>query len=197
MRNLYSLYRHFEWPIDLISLSDEENWLIVSLNSRDFRVAALCCDKEGQITDPTGFGLEDLLARRLVMIGCPTHRFKQDPVLLLRALKYMVFGFKPDALIHNALSAWQPDVNTNMSKLYAVTRKHLVKPDDRETFMDLLCQYGLLGKLFNLKNEERAQLLPLLGVRTDVQVVSSYSSYGLFKPQGKSGEEVGVFTNRL
>lgn len=196
MRNLYSLYRHFEWPIDLISLSDEENWLMLSLNSRDFRVAALCCDKDGQITDPTGFGVEDLVARRLVMIGDPAIRFKHDPVLLLRTLKYMTFGFKPDALICDALSAWQPDVNTNLSKLYAVARKHLLKPDDREPFMDLLCQYELLGKMFNLKNEERAQLLPLLGVRTDVQMTSSYQ-YGLFKPHTQSGHEVVGFINRL
>ena len=91
MRNLYSLYRRFEWSIDLITLPDEENWLQNSLNARDFRVAALSCDKNGTILDPTGKGLDDLKQRRLVMIGNPVQRIKQDPALLLRALKYMVF----------------------------------------------------------------------------------------------------------
>lgn len=162
MRNLYSLYRQFEWPIDLVALPEEENWLQNSLNSRDFRVAALSCDKDGTILDPTGKGLDDLKQRRLVMIGNPVQRIKQDPVLLLRALKYMVFGFKPDEALIHAIESWQPQPEINFSKLSAVTRKHLIKPDEAELFLDLLCQYNLLYKIFGLKVKQ--ELMPLLGL---------------------------------
>lgn len=177
MRNLYSLFRRFEWPIDLIALPDEDNWLIKSLSSRDFRVAALSCDKDGNIMDYTGYGIDDLKARRLVMIGCPTERFKQDPVLLLRTLKYMIFGFKPEESILHALESWQPDPNTNFSKLFAVARKHLLKPQEAEAFLELLGEFNLLTKIFNVK--EKSDVMPLLGLTP--KGLSPLSQQSLFK----------------
>lgn len=177
LRNLYSLFRRFEWPIDLIALYEEENWLMSSLSSRDFRIAAFSCDKEGNIVDYTGYGIEDLKERRLVMIGCPISRIKQDPVLVLRALKYMVYGFKPDELLLQALQSWQPGPDTNYSKLFAVARKHLLKPVEADAFLELLCEFNLLGKIFNLK--DKAELRPMLGISP--KGLSPVCQHGLFK----------------
>jgi hypothetical protein len=74
----------------------------------------------------------------------------------------MVFGFKPDESLTQAIESWQPQPDTNFSKLFAVTRKHLIKPEEAGLFLDLLCNYNLLYKMFSLK--DRQELMPLLGI---------------------------------
>ncbi len=56
---------------------------------RDFTVNALFLDPvEGEIVDWVG-GFEDLAARRLRSIGDPRLRFREDPVRILRLLKFL------------------------------------------------------------------------------------------------------------
>jgi poly(A) polymerase len=57
---------------------------------RDFTVNALMYDPATEtIRDHVG-GYEDVLARRLRLIGDPVTRFREDPVRLLRAVRFMV-----------------------------------------------------------------------------------------------------------
>ncbi len=58
-------------------------------NRRDFTVNALFLDPvAGEIVDYVG-GLEDVEARRLRCIGDPEVRFREDPVRVLRLIKFM------------------------------------------------------------------------------------------------------------
>jgi poly(A) polymerase len=57
---------------------------------RDFTVNALMYDPATEtIRDHVG-GYEDVLARRLRLIGDPVTRYREDPVRLLRAVRFMV-----------------------------------------------------------------------------------------------------------
>ncbi len=57
---------------------------------RDFTVNALMYDPVSEtIRDHVG-GYEDVLARRLRLIGDPVTRYREDPVRLLRAVRFMV-----------------------------------------------------------------------------------------------------------
>ena len=64
---------------------------------RDFTINALFLDPvSGEIRDYVG-GYQDLADRRLVLIGDPEVRYREDPVRLLRAARFEAkLGVKPD-----------------------------------------------------------------------------------------------------
>ncbi len=64
---------------------------------RDFTINALFLDPVGgDISDFTG-GYEDLAARRLRLVGDPETRYREDPVRLLRAARFVAkLGVEPD-----------------------------------------------------------------------------------------------------
>jgi poly(A) polymerase len=53
---------------------------------RDFTIGALAMTSSGEVRDLVG-GLKDLAARRIVAIGDPDVRFREDPVRMLRAVR--------------------------------------------------------------------------------------------------------------
>ncbi len=55
---------------------------------RDFRMNALYADKAGKVFDPTGGGLEDVAARRVVFIGEPEDRLREDHLRNLRFFRF-------------------------------------------------------------------------------------------------------------
>lgn len=72
---------------------------------RDFTVNALGLDLRGTLHDPWG-GLEDLRRRLLRGVENPGARFDEDPVRLLRAVRFAArFGFALDPATEEALRA--------------------------------------------------------------------------------------------
>jgi poly(A) polymerase len=66
---------------------------------RDFRLNALYLDGAGQIYDPTGYGVQDALAGRIVFVGEPEQRIREDYLRILRFFRFRA-GFgrgAPDA----------------------------------------------------------------------------------------------------
>jgi poly(A) polymerase len=51
---------------------------------RDFRLNALYMDAEGRIYDPLGHGVEDAKAGRIVFVGDPLTRIREDYLRILR-----------------------------------------------------------------------------------------------------------------
>jgi poly(A) polymerase len=66
---------------------------------RDFRLNALYMDAEGRIHDPTGAGVRDALAGRIVFVGDPATRIREDYLRILRFFRFRAwFGRgEPDA----------------------------------------------------------------------------------------------------
>lgn len=56
---------------------------------RDFTIGAIYIDENYNIIDPTKRGVKDLQNRQLVVIGDPLIRFKEDPLRLLRAKRFI------------------------------------------------------------------------------------------------------------
>ncbi|HEY4030801.1 MAG TPA: CCA tRNA nucleotidyltransferase [Caulobacteraceae bacterium] len=66
---------------------------------RDFRLNALYMDGEGLIYDPSGAGVQDALAGRIVFVGDPQTRIREDYLRILRFFRFRA-GFGrggPDA----------------------------------------------------------------------------------------------------
>jgi poly(A) polymerase len=55
---------------------------------RDFRINALYADAQGQIHDPTGVGLDDVRAGRVIFIGDAHERIKEDYLRILRFFRF-------------------------------------------------------------------------------------------------------------
>lgn len=55
---------------------------------RDFRLNALYADAAGQVFDPTGFGVSDAQAGRIVFVGDPATRIREDYLRILRFFRF-------------------------------------------------------------------------------------------------------------
>ncbi len=66
---------------------------------RDFRLNALYLDPDGRLYDPTGEGLADAKAGRIVFVGDPMVRIREDYLRILRFFRFLAwFGRgEPDA----------------------------------------------------------------------------------------------------
>jgi poly(A) polymerase len=58
---------------------------------RDFRLNALYADGEGQVFDPTGQGVADAAAGRIVFVGDPETRIREDYLRILRFFRFFAW----------------------------------------------------------------------------------------------------------
>ena len=58
---------------------------------RDFRLNALYADGEGRVFDPTGHGLADAEAGRIVFVGDPETRIREDYLRILRFFRFLAW----------------------------------------------------------------------------------------------------------
>ena len=116
---------------------------------RDFTVNSLFYDPiHDTVLDFVG-GVEDLKSRRLRMIGKPALRFREDPVRLLRAVR---FAAKLDFELDPAIEQLIPELAelldaVSPARLFDEGVKLMHSGAAARTF-DLLCEKELLGQLF-------------------------------------------------
>ncbi len=58
---------------------------------RDFRMNALYADSGGEVFDPTGGGLDDIAQRRIVFVGDPEIRLREDYLRILRFFRFQAW----------------------------------------------------------------------------------------------------------
>ena len=69
-----------------------EDW-VEDAQRRDFRFNALYADATGRVHDPLGDGLKDIAAKRVVFIGDPEQRIKEDYLRILRFFRFFaIYG---------------------------------------------------------------------------------------------------------
>lgn len=61
--------------------------LLEDLNRRDFTINAICMTQKGKIIDLLN-GMDDIETKQIRMIGNPKDRLKEDPVRILRAIRF-------------------------------------------------------------------------------------------------------------
>ena len=93
---------------------------------RDFRLNCLYADPAGRLYDPTGFGLSDALAGRIVFVGEAMTRVREDYLRILRFFRFYARYGKgaPDA---NALAACQAQKGMLSGLAAERTAKELLK----------------------------------------------------------------------
>lgn len=60
-------------------------------NRRDFTMNTLLCDTEGNVYDPTGQGLDDLEAGRVLFVGNAAQRIQEDYLRILRFFRFHAY----------------------------------------------------------------------------------------------------------
>lgn len=116
---------------------------------RDFTINALYYDiANGEIKDFTG-GLADLQKKQLRMIGHPAKRFQEDPVRLLRAIRFAAkLNFKIEKQTEQSLTKMGYLLNQSApARLFDEMIKLFLTGHAKSTF-ELLCQYDLFKQLF-------------------------------------------------
>ena len=72
-----------------------KNWA-EDAQRRDFRLNALYADADGRLFDPTGEGIADCLAGRIVFVGDPMTRIREDYLRILRWFRFHAWYGKGD-----------------------------------------------------------------------------------------------------
>jgi len=112
---------------------------------RDFTINGLFYDAtQEQIIDYVG-GFEDLQKRHLKTIGQPFIRFKQDPVRMLRLLKFRArFDFSVDEETHIALIETKHEILKSAPARVLEEILRMLESGSSHSFFQLLMEYGLL-----------------------------------------------------
>lgn len=135
---------------------------------RDFRLNALYADSAGIITDPTGQGLADARAGRIVFVGDPVSRIREDHLRILRFFRFLAWYGRgdPDA---PALAACQALAGTlsgiSAERIARELLKLLAAPDPREA-VALMRTTGVLAAVLP-ESAPTARFEALVGIEKD------------------------------
>jgi poly(A) polymerase len=128
---------------------DEDVW------RRDFTCNSLYYNiADFSVWDYTG-GVEDIQKRHIVLIGDPDKRLREDPVRMLRAVRFAAkLDFTIDETVVKAIAQDRPLLaNVPAARLFDEFLKMFQSGFAERTF-DLLREHGLFGMLFPATDEE-------------------------------------------
>ena len=116
---------------------------------RDFRLNALYADADGVILDPTGQGYDDAMAGRIVFVGEPEGRIREDYLRILRFYRFYAWYGRgaPDAAAVTACAALAEGVEQlSAERVSKELLKLLAAPDPRPA-VRLMDAAGVLGRV--------------------------------------------------
>jgi poly(A) polymerase len=116
---------------------------------RDFRLNALYADMAGRIYDPTGEGLADARARRVVFVGDPATRIAEDALRIPRYFRFLAWYGRgaPDAAALAACAEHRALVKGLSAERVGHELMTLLAAPDPRGAMRLMAQAGVLALL--------------------------------------------------
>jgi poly(A) polymerase len=129
---------------------------------RDFRMNALYADAQGQIHDPTGGGLDDARAGRVIFIGDARTRIREDYLRILRFFRFNAWYARtpidPQGL--DACADLAAGLDTlSVERIWKETKKLLAAPDPRAAWEGMTAIEVRARALPELSNEARLDAL--------------------------------------
>ena len=113
---------------------------------RDFTMNALYADPDGRVHDPTGRGLDDAMAGRVIFVGDPDTRIKEDYLRVLRYFRFLA-RFAEDTPDPGALAACARHADQLVRLSAERIAKELLKllaARDPRSAVELMSQIGVL-----------------------------------------------------
>jgi poly(A) polymerase len=116
---------------------------------RDFRLNALYAQADGRIHDPTGHGLDDALAGRIVFVGEPERRIREDYLRILRFFRFQAWygRLEPDADGLAACSALSQGMAQLSAERVSTELLKLLAAPDPVPAMRAMAQAGVLARI--------------------------------------------------
>jgi poly(A) polymerase len=114
---------------------------------RDFTLNALYADRQGTIFDPTGHGAADARAGRIVFVGEPEQRIREDFLRILRFFRFLAwYGKGPaDAAALAACEALKDQVATLAAERISKELLKLLAAEDPREAVALMAKAGVLA----------------------------------------------------
>jgi poly(A) polymerase len=129
---------------------------------RDFRMNALYADAQGNIHDPTGGGIEDTRAGRVIFIGDAHTRIKEDYLRILRFFRFNAW-YARGPVDPNGLHACADLVagldTLSVERVWKEVKKLLAAPDPRASWEGMSAIEARARALPELSNEARLEAL--------------------------------------
>lgn len=131
---------------------------------RDFRLNALYADADGQVFDPTGEGVADAEAGRIIFVGDPETRIREDFLRILRFFRFHAWYGRgePDAAALAACRALADGmIRLSAERVSSELMKLLSAPDPRAA-LRAMAEAGVLAQIL-----PEANLTPLFDAAVD------------------------------
>jgi poly(A) polymerase len=135
---------------------------------RDFRLNALYADAEGRVFDPTGEGLADARAGRIVFVGDPETRILEDGLRILRFFRFSAWYGRgaPDGPSLAACERLKDRLTSLSAERVSKELLKLLAADDPRPVVRLMAQTGVLPLVLPAA-EGLARFERLVGIETD------------------------------
>lgn len=116
---------------------------------RDFRLNALYADRGGRIFDPVGGGIDDARAGRVVFVGDPETRIREDYLRLLRFFRFRAWYGRgePDAAAVGACERMADGLRTLSAERVSKELLKLLAAPDPHPAVRLMVGTGVLARL--------------------------------------------------
>ena len=116
---------------------------------RDFRLNALYADGEGRVFDPTGEGVADAAAGRIVFVGDPETRIQEDYLRILRFFRFFAWYGRgePDAAALAACRALASGMTRLSAERVSKELMTLLAAPDPRVAMAAMTDAGVLAQI--------------------------------------------------
>lgn len=113
---------------------------------RDFTLNSLYARRDGTIFDPTGHGVADTRAGRIVFVGEPEQRLREDHLRNLRFFRFYAWFGKgpPDPAAVAACAAWKDSIDALAAERISKELFKLLAADDPRAAVRLMAETGVL-----------------------------------------------------
>ncbi|MDB5453549.1 MAG: tRNA nucleotidyltransferase/poly(A) polymerase [Caulobacteraceae bacterium] len=114
---------------------------------RDFTVNALYADRDGTVLDPTGEGVADAVAGRIVFVGEPEARIGEDHLRILRFFRFHAWYGRgeADAAALAACAALKDQTASLAAERVSKELLKLLAAEDPRPAVELMAQAGVLA----------------------------------------------------
>ena len=116
---------------------------------RDFRLNALYADRDGRVFDPTGEGVADAEAGRIVFVGDPETRIREDYLRILRFFRFFAWYGRgePDAAALEACGKLAEGMTRLSAERVSKELMTLLAAPDPRVAMTAMAAAGVLAQI--------------------------------------------------